>query len=393
MSKGTWAKRSVVAAVCVGVAMVATPSWAEQLGESSGTRQLEFDVGIGVITNDRPGQQRFEMGDARTTGARYLDPATPPNRVQAAISDSDYVLVSPRNVNVERKPAVSRIPTSITLWKWLRGERLPIEVSGVAQCAGPQVSWDCFSSNQNRNAFFDLPDGQENRFYTQWETPVGLSWVLPQSSVVRDGQNAVVFTDGLGSTVWTTMKLRSQAQWLATEGDVNTDYGPTSRGTENLYSAMQKGVYVGPELPVGTTPSAISRSGRTVSATIGAWELPPSVQFHDRTLVAFDCKDKEAGQAKKAVSLEKDFGCKPLGVAYVLNEPGKYEVRLSQRPRFTLVIEDWLSVRGKRFEKGQIPSQWMEGERDMMSGLTMQERELYIDQIPPMRFVTRAAVS
>ncbi len=71
MSTGVWAKRSVVAAVCVGVAMVATPSWAEQsAGDSYGTGQLEFDVSVTAFINGRPGQQRLEMGDAQATKAR-----------------------------------------------------------------------------------------------------------------------------------------------------------------------------------------------------------------------------------------------------------------------------------------------------------------------------------
>ncbi len=400
MSKGAWAKRSVVAAVCVGVAMVATPSWAEQGdGESYGTGQLDFNVSVTAFINGRPGGQRLEMGDAQAMGARYLDAATPPQRRQAAISGSDFFSIGPGLVELKRKPRNSfYLPTRSTLWKWTRGERMPIEVTGMTQCAGPRVSWDCFSSNQNRNAGFDLPGGEENSFYTQWESPNVSSMSINRSGVISENQNAVVFADGLGSTVWTTVKLRSQARWISTEGpisDGNRDgqNRTASEGTENLYSAVQKGVYVGPELPVGMAPQAVYRSDGTASTTVGAWELPANVQLHDRALLAFDCEGKEAGQEKKAVLLEKEFGCTPIGVASIPNQPGKYEIRLARTPRSNLVIEDWLSVRGKRFEKGQIPSGWIRGERDVMSGLTMEERELYIDQIPPMRFVTRAVVS
>ena len=401
MNKGAWAKRSVVAAVCVSVAMVATPSSAEQSdGESYGTGQLEFNLDVGALINGRPSRIAFQMGDAQTTGARYLDPATPPIRVQAPISGSEHFSIKPSLVKLKRKPRNSfYLPTEATLWKWIRGERMPIEVTSMSQCAGPWVSgWDCFPSNQNRNAGFDLPGGEENSFYTQWESPNELSMPINRSGSTREMSAAVVFADSLGSTVWTTMKLRSPARWISTEGplsDGNRDgqNRTATEGTENLYSAVQKGVYVGPELPIGGVPRAISRSGGTASTTVGAWELPANVQFHDRTLLAFDCKGKKAGQEKKGVLLEEKFGCTPLGVAPIPNQPGKYEIPLAMTPRSNLVIEDWLSVRGKRFEKGQIPSIWIQGERDIMSGLTMQERELYIDQIPPMRFVTRAAVS
>lgn len=400
MNKGAWAKRSVVAAVCVSVAMVATPSSAEQSdGESYGTGQLDFNVGVVALINGRPGQEVLQMGDAQTTGARYLDPATPPIRRQASISGGEHFSIAPGVVTLKRKPRNSfHLPTASTLWKWIRGERMPIEVASMVQCAGPRVSWDCFSSNQNRNAGFDLPGGEENSFYTQWESPNVSSTNINTGGVISEIQNALVFADGLGSTVWTTMKLRSPARWISTEGplsDGNQDgqNRTATEGTENLYSAVQKGVYVGPELPIGRAPRAISRSGGTASTTVGAWELPANVEFHDRTLLAFDCKGKKAGQEKKGVLLEEEFGCTPLGVAPIPNQPGKYEIRLAMTPRSNLVIEDWLSVRGKRFEKGQIPSNWIQGERDIMSGLTMQERDLYIDQIPPMRFVTRAAVS
>jgi hypothetical protein len=93
------------------------------------------------------------------------------------------------------------------------------------------------------------------------------------------------------------------------------------------------------------------------------------------------------------VSIEKKYDCDPLGVDAVPNEDGKYTIRLSARPEGTVVLEDWLSVRGTRFEKGELPASRIKEGRDVMSGLTMEERERYIDEIPPMRFVTRAVIS
>ena len=121
-----------------------------------GTGQLDFNVSVTAFINGRPGGQRLEMGDAQAMGARYLDAATPPHRRQAAISGSDFFSIGPGLVELKRKPRNSfYLPTTSTLWKWTRGERMPIEVTGMTQCAGPRVSWDCFSSNQNRNVGFD----------------------------------------------------------------------------------------------------------------------------------------------------------------------------------------------------------------------------------------------
>lgn len=391
MGRGIWVKRSVVAAVCVGVAMVATPSWAEDRNgtETAGSGQLEWDLNKTAVGGG-PQVRVMRMGDARTTGARYLEPGTPENRMEAAISGEGFVLVDFGRVKVFRDPVnVRGVPSQGTSWRWVRGDRLPVELTSMVQCPNVVQNWNCFRTNLNQPSF-DLPYGADSGLYSSWESPGATNVRTNDGSrrTIAESTAAHVFADGLGSTVWGTVKLRTAADW------VNTEVGLDGLvGTEDIFGVMSKGMYIGPQLPTGSAPENATIRNRTASVITGAWTLPVGVDFHQRTIVAYDCKGKEAGAEKTAVSIEKKYDCNPLGVDAVPNEDGKYTIRLSARPEGTVVLEDWLSVRGTRFEKGELPASRIKEGRDVMSGLTMEERERYIDEIPPMRFVTRAVIS
>jgi hypothetical protein len=310
--------------------------------------------------------------------------------MEAAISGEGYVWVDFGRVKVFRDPVnVRGVPSRGTSWRWVRGDRLPVEATSMVQCPNVVQNWNCFRAQLNQPSF-DVANGADSGLYSSWETPGAVEIRINDGSnqTFAEGTDAHIFADGLGSTVWGTVKMRTAADW------VNIEPGGDGRvGTEDIFGVMSKGVYIGPRLPIGSAPENITIRNRTASVVAGAWALPVGVDFHQRTIVAYDCKGKEAGAEKTAVSIEKKYDCTPLGVDAVPNEGGKYAIQLSARPEGTVVVEDWLSVRGTRFEKGELPARRIVDGKDVKSGLTMEERELYMDEIPPMRFVTRAAIS
>ena len=358
---------------------------------------------VNQIQNEYRAATRLDMGDAKTTGARYLDPKTPANRLGIDIEGDGrgHVVVGP--VTIFRAPAHQTLPVdcgglgprcrqSGVMWRWIHSDSIPVvDVLPIKQCAGPEADHNCVPRSFQITA--DLPSarasGEESGFFTSFE--------IPMREVVQfpDGTNEVrpfaeFAADAYGSTFWTAVKVRSEAQWINPDPNTNPEgeNWPAS-GSLRLYGSVVLGVYLGPLLPQGAPPEITPAGTNVWEVAFGSWSKPKGVGFAKRRIVVHLCKSKTAGQEKSAdVDLQTKHDCEVVDEQKIGQKKGRVSFRLDIANGQFLVAEDWLYLRAESL-KSEPPTQFVNG-KERVSGRTFEQRQAFVEEIPLMPFVTRS---
>ena len=119
------------------------------------------------------------------------------------------------------------------------------------------------------------------------------------------------------------------------------------------------------------------------------WTLPPGVLLASRTVTVQNFLKERAGNSEEATPVSEDFNCTEIGVQTVDGvSKTTTDVKLYGKAGEYLVAEDWLAIRGEPLFKYPVGT-----EKDgvsVVTCLTLEERQAYLDLIQSMRFVTRS---
>tara|TARA_B100001971_G_scaffold201955_1_gene215216 strand:- start:700 stop:1677 length:978 start_codon:yes stop_codon:yes gene_type:complete len=319
------------------------------------------------------------MGDAKTTGARYLNPRTPANREGIDIEGDESGLASVSRVEIfNTPPEFVTHPLGDPLWLWIHRDSVPVvDVLPWQWCPGPVANHNCVPKSFQVTG--GLPGGADSGFYTSTD-PTMSSRTFPNGGQTSN-PFTVFFADAYGSTFWAAVKVRSEARWLRNDGEGET-------GIERLYGAIQVGVYLGPLLPQGAPPEITPAGTNVWEVAFGSWSKPKGVGFAKRRIVTHLCKSKTAGQEKSAdVNLKKKHGCEVVDEQKIGQKKGRVSFRLDIASGQFLVVEDWLYLKAENFKSEN--RDFVDG-KERVSGRTFEQRQAFVEEIPLMPFVTRS---